>query len=65
MPIYGKRRHHPIPDELRGPDSVECTPGLLGGQRELTHYDCILNYTSLGQYGFMCGCSCHDEEGLG
>jgi hypothetical protein len=61
--IIGRRRPFPVTDDERGPDSVECTPGLLGGQGNLTHADCIMDYRSL-YYGFICGCSCHDEDGM-
>ncbi len=52
-------RDAPILDEdLRGPDSAECSPFT-----HWTHDMCLLDYRSLGpNIGFVCGCQCHDPE---
>ena len=53
-----EKRDKPIPDEdLRGPDSVECQP-----DSRHQHTECLLDYSDLGHWGFICGCQCHDPE---
>lgn len=55
---YCEKRKHPIENEDdRGPDSVECSPSS-----HYEHRTCLLNYTSLRPWGFICGCQCHDPE---
>ncbi len=59
----GHPRDFVIMDNVeRGPDSVECTPGLIStSARVWRHTDCFEDYSSLGRFaGFRCGCSCHD-----
>ena len=49
-----------VTDDTRGPDSVECMPGSIGGDE--MHQQCWGDYTVLGTLGFWCGCNCHDAE---
>lgn len=50
-------RMHPVEENTRGPDSVECRP--WSG----THQACWYNYLTFGPvHGFLCGCVCHDRE---
>jgi hypothetical protein len=49
-------------EDDRGPDSVECQSANFG-LGAFTHHDCFMDYGDLGAgFGFVCGCSCHDEE---
>lgn len=60
-PGTGVTRPAPVTDDERGPDSVECAPGVLGGfDHRLS--ECLGDYTMLPSLGFWCGCRCHDEE---
>lgn len=51
------KRTETVASDGRGPDSVECSH-----TSQLPHHLCLLDYTSMGAFGFVCGCHCHDIE---